>query len=83
MFTIHYDIETAFLFVIDNMWLQCKRSNKIHVLLYVTNFHVPIIVSFNHWATHQPHREDQALEMDRKVGENSFGLLGKRGSLQN
>ena len=46
-------------FVIDNMWLQCKRSNKIHVLLFVTNFHVPIIVSFNHWATHQPHQPNQ------------------------
>ena len=46
-------------FVIDNVWLQCKRSNKIHVLLFVTNFHVPIIVSFNHWATHQPHQPNQ------------------------
>ena len=46
-------------FVIDNMWLQCKRSNKIHVLLFVANFHVPIIVSFNHWATHQPYQPNQ------------------------
>jgi hypothetical protein len=29
------------------MWLQFKRANKIHVLLFVTHFHVPIIVSFN------------------------------------
>ena len=46
-------------FVIDNVWLQCKRSNKIQELLFVTNFHVPIIVSFNHWATHQPHQPNQ------------------------
>ena len=36
------------------MWLQFKRANKIHVLLFVTNFHVPIIVSFNPQTTHQP-----------------------------
>ena len=46
-------------FVIDNVWLQCKRSNKIQELLFVTNFHVPIIVSFNHWATHQPRQPNQ------------------------
>jgi hypothetical protein len=28
-------------------------------LLFVANFHVPIIVSFNHWATHQPHQPNQ------------------------
>ena len=46
-------------FVIDKMWLQCKRSNKIQELLFVTNFHVPIIVSFNHWTTHQPRQPNQ------------------------
>jgi hypothetical protein len=36
------------------MWLQFKRANKIHVLLFFTNLHVPIIVSFNPQTTHQP-----------------------------
>jgi hypothetical protein len=29
------------------MCLPFKRANKIHGLLFVTNFHVPILVSFN------------------------------------
>ena len=33
--------------VIDKMRVQFKRANKIHVLLFIINCHVPIIVSFN------------------------------------
>jgi hypothetical protein len=41
-------------FVIDKMWAQFKRANKKHVLLFIINFHVPIILSFNPRTTHQP-----------------------------
>ena len=41
-------------FVIDKMRAQFKRANKIHVLLFIIHFHVPIIVSFNPRTTHQP-----------------------------
>ena len=36
------------------MWLLLKRAIKIHVLLYTTYFHVPIIIDFNPRSTHQP-----------------------------
>ena len=41
-------------FVIEKVWLPFKRWNRTHVLLFITNFHVPIIVSFNRRTTHQP-----------------------------
>ena len=40
-------------FVIDKMRAQFKRANKIHVLLFIIHFYVPIIVSFNPRTTHQ------------------------------
>ena len=44
------------------MWLQFKRANtkcKIQVLLFVTHFHISIIVSFNSSVTHQPRFHNQ------------------------
>ena len=41
-------------FVIDKMRAQFKLANTIHVLLFIINVHVPIIVSFNLRTTHQP-----------------------------
>ena len=35
-------------FVIYKMWLLFKRANKIHVLLFIVHFHIPIFISFNH-----------------------------------
>ena len=32
--------------VIEKMWLLLKHVKKIHALLFITNFHVRIIVSF-------------------------------------
>ena len=39
--------------VMDKMRLLFKRANKIHVLLFITNFHLRIIVIFNPQTTHQ------------------------------
>jgi hypothetical protein len=41
---------------IDTMWLLFKRSNKIHGLLFITNFHVPIIVSASTHGLHHTNR---------------------------
>ena len=46
-------------FVIYKMWLLFKRANKIHVLLFITYFYNPIIISFNHRTTHQPRHPNQ------------------------
>jgi len=49
-------------FVIDKMRVQFKRANiiqNVHVLLFIINFHVPIIVSFNPRTTHQPRFHNQ------------------------
>jgi len=49
-------------FVIDKMRVHFKRANKIHVLLFIINVHVPIIVSFNHRTTHQPVSTTNAIQ---------------------
>jgi hypothetical protein len=36
-------------FVIYKMWLVFKRANKIHVLLFIVHFHVPIFVIYKMW----------------------------------
>jgi hypothetical protein len=46
-------------FVIGKMRAQFKRANKIHVLLFIMHFHVPIIVSFSPRNTHQPRFHNQ------------------------
>ena len=46
-------------FVIEKMLLLFKRVNKMHLLLFIANFHVSIIVSFNPRTTHQPRHLNQ------------------------
>jgi hypothetical protein len=48
-------------FVIDKIWLLFKRANKIHVLLFITHFHVLIIASLNLRTTQQPHQSRQYM----------------------